>query len=76
MVNIWFDESGLNSNNVIMIFPDKEKRQEPMYAIWKERKQRWFITKAEDKTDIRNAKEVLLATDFVSALESGRYFLP
>jgi hypothetical protein len=59
-----------------MIFPDKEKRQEPVYAIWKERKQRWFITKAEDKTDIRNAKEVLSATEFVSALESGRYFLP
>ena len=58
-----------------MIFPDKEKRQEPVYAIWKERKQRWFITKAEDKTDIRNAKEVLSATEFVSALESGRYFL-
>jgi hypothetical protein len=59
-----------------MIFPDKEKRQEPVYAIWKERKQRWFITKAEDKTDIRNAKEVLSATEFVSALESGCYFLP
>jgi hypothetical protein len=72
-----FGESSQNSNKVIMIFPDKEKQQEPLYAIWKERKQRWYIIKSEDETDIkRNAKEVLSATEFVKALESGRYFLP
>lgn len=69
----------LNSKNAILIFPDKEKQQEPLYAIWKERKQRWYITKVEegesDKIDFRNTKEVLSPTEFVKALESGRYFL-
>jgi ABC-type dipeptide/oligopeptide/nickel transport system ATPase component len=74
-VNIMFHDSTLNSNKVIMIFQDKEKQREPLCAIWKERKQRWYITKVEDEneTDIRNAKEVLSATEFVKALESGRY---
>ena len=71
--------STLNSKNAILIFPDKEKPQEPLYAIWKERKQKWYITKVEegerDKIDVRNTKEVLSPTEFVKALESGRYFL-
>lgn len=40
--------SALNSKNAILIFPDKEKQKEPLYAIWKERKQRWYITKIEE----------------------------
>jgi hypothetical protein len=76
--------STLNSKNAILIFPDKEKQQEPLYAIWKERKQRWYITKVEEgepdkidlrNTNLRNTKEVLSPTEFVKALESGRYFL-
>jgi hypothetical protein len=69
----------LNSKNAILIFPDKEKQQEPLYAIWKERKQRWYIIKVEegepDRIDLRNTKEVLSPTEFVKAVESGRYFL-
>jgi hypothetical protein len=71
-----FHDSSRNPKNVILIFPDKERHQDPLYAVWKERKQRWYITKEEDKTDISNAKEVLTAAEFVKALESGRYFLP
>ena len=71
--------SALNSKNAILIFPDKEKQKEPLYAIWKERKQRWYITKIEEgepnEIDLRNTKEVLSPTEFVKALESGRYFL-
>ena len=71
--------STLNSKNAILIFPDKEKQQEPLYAIWKERKKRWYITKVEegepDRIDLRNTKEVLSPTEFVKAVESGRYFL-
>lgn len=77
---VWW--TNLDSNRVIVIFPDKERRREPLYAIWNERKQRWYITKAkakpepEDRVYIRNVKEVLSARQFVNALESGRYFLP
>jgi hypothetical protein len=77
---IWWTK--LDSNKVIVIFPDKERRREPLYAIWNERKQRWYTTKAkakpepEDRVYMRNVKEVLSAREFVNALESGRYFLP
>ena len=77
--NIVPSESNVNPKNVILIFPDSQRQQDPLYAVWKERKQRWYITKAEEKEenkiDIRNAIEVLSSTEFVKALESGRYFL-
>jgi uncharacterized protein with ParB-like and HNH nuclease domain len=71
-----FSDHGSNLKNIIMIFADKEKRQEPLYAIWKQRKQRWYITKREHGNNIRNVEAVLSATEFVKALESERYFLP
>jgi hypothetical protein len=71
-----FSDHGFNLKNIIMIFADKENRQEPLYAIWKQGKQRWYIMKREHGNNIRNAQEVLSATEFVKALESGRYFLP
>ena len=77
--NIVLSESNMNPKNAILIFPDSQRQQDPLYAIWKERKQRWYITKAEEKEenkiDVRNAIEVLSSTEFVKALESGRYFL-
>jgi hypothetical protein len=78
----------LSNNNlvperVILIFPDSERQQAPLYAVWNKRNKKWYIiTKSEekeeeeDKINIRNAKEVLSPTEFVNALESGRYFLP
>ena len=77
--NIVPSESNVNPKNVILIFPDSQRQKDPLYAVWKERKQRWYITKAEEKEenkiDVRNAIEVLSSTEFVKALESGRYFL-
>jgi hypothetical protein len=68
-----------NPKNIILIFPDKEKQhQKPLYAMWKEKKQRWYIVKTEydDEIDIKNAKEILTAAEFVKAIETGRYFFP
>ena len=76
-----FNDSSRNPKNVILIFPDKEKQQQkPLHAIWKEKKQRWNIVKTkdddDDKIDIKNAKEVLTAAEFVKAIETERYFFP
>jgi hypothetical protein len=74
---VWYSrDHGSNLKNIIMIFTDKEKQEEPLYAIWKQRKQRWYITKREHADNLTNTEEVLSATEFAKALESGRYFLP